>query len=156
MISKRLTTLALTAGCAIVLAAAAQAQPYPQATAPQSTQSYNYQQQSQNSVEPQQQPYQQQAYNATPPEVVTNGPQVNRGDRYGWSPRQNVIDSRHYDNMLETNLSFRHSRERKECGPVTDPQLRQECFASFQQYEPFRYAGRFNRGGPGTPPTATE
>jgi hypothetical protein len=140
MIRKQLTTLALTAGCALVLAAAAQAQPYPQ-TAPQSTQTYNYQQQSYNPVEPQQQPtndYQQQAYNAAPPQVVTNGPQVNRGDRYGWSPRENVIESRHYDNLLETSLAFRHFRERKECGPVTDPQLRGECFASFRQYEPFR------------------
>jgi hypothetical protein len=140
MISKRLTTFALTAGCAMALAAAASAQPYPQQTAPQTNQTYNYQ---------------QQAYNA-PPQVVTNGPQASAGDRGGWSARENVIESAHYDRLLETSLSFRRFRERKECGPVTDPQLRSECFSSFRTYEPFRYAGRFHRGAPGTPTTATE
>lgn len=139
MISNRLTTLALTAGCAIALAAAAQAQPYPQQTAPQFTPNYNYQ---------------QQAYNS--PQMVTNGPQASAGDRGGWSARENVMESRHYDRMLQTNLSFRHFRERKECGPISDPQLRGECFASFRQYEPFRYAGRFYRGAPRTGATATE
>jgi hypothetical protein len=26
---------------------------------------------------------------------------------------------------------------RRECGPITDPQLRADCLASFDQYEPF-------------------
>jgi hypothetical protein len=98
--------------------------------------------------------YLQEVYNGAPAQVITNGPQADRGDRVGWSPRQNVIESMHYDRLLETSLPFRHSRERKECGPVTDPQLRQDCFASFQQYEPFRYAGRLHRIAAGTP-TAT-
>jgi hypothetical protein len=25
---------------------------------------------------------------------------------------------------------------RRECGPITDPQLRSDCLASFNQYEP--------------------
>jgi hypothetical protein len=50
--------------------------------------------------------------------------------------RQTVSQSERYDRLLETNRSFRQVRMRKECGPITDPQLRQSCFDSFAQYEP--------------------
>jgi len=50
--------------------------------------------------------------------------------------RQNVIQSERYDRLLETNRGFRQARMRRECGPITDPQLRQSCLASFAQYEP--------------------
>lgn len=50
--------------------------------------------------------------------------------------RQNVIQSERYDRALETNASFRQARMRRECGPITDPQLRQSCLDSFAQYEP--------------------
>jgi hypothetical protein len=56
-----------------------------------------------------------------------------------WSPQKNVVESQRYDRMLETNRTFRQARMRKECGPISDPQLRQSCFASFNQDEP--YAG---------------
>ena len=52
------------------------------------------------------------------------------------SARQNVIHSDHYTRMLETNRAFRQARMRKECGPVTDPELHQQCLASFQEYSP--------------------
>jgi hypothetical protein len=52
------------------------------------------------------------------------------------SPNQNVVQSQHYDRMLETNRAFRQARMRKECGPITDQQLRQSCLASFNQDEP--------------------
>ena len=72
--------------------------------------------------------------------VVTNGPQTNPGDMSSsWSARQNVIESQRYDRLLETNHGFREARMRKECGPITDPDLRQQCLASFHQDEP--YAG---------------
>jgi hypothetical protein len=70
------------------------------------------------------------------PQVVTNGPQASRGDFGDWSARRNVIESAHYDRLLETNMGFRHARMRKECGPIGDPQLRDQCLASFDQYEP--------------------
>jgi hypothetical protein len=71
-------------------------------------------------------------------EVVTNGPQTDAGDMSSsWSARQNVIESQRYDRLLETNPGFRQARMRQECGPITDPQLRQECLASFKQDEPF-------------------
>jgi len=52
------------------------------------------------------------------------------------SVRQNVVQSERYDRLLETNRSFRQARMRTECGPITDPQLRQSCLDSFAQYEP--------------------
>jgi hypothetical protein len=71
-------------------------------------------------------------------EVVTNGPQTNAGDMSpSWSARRNVIESQHYDRLLESNRGFRQARMRKECGPITDPDLRQQCLSSFHQDEPF-------------------
>jgi hypothetical protein len=68
-------------------------------------------------------------------EVVTNGPQGSPPPN--WSARRNVIESQHYDRLLETNRKFRLARMRKECGPITDPQLHQSCLASFGQDEPY-------------------
>jgi hypothetical protein len=51
--------------------------------------------------------------------------------------RQNVLKSQRYDRMLETNRAFRQARMREECGPISDPQLRSDCLASFAQDEPF-------------------
>ena len=70
------------------------------------------------------------------PQVVTNGPQASRGDFGDWSARRNVIESAHYDRLLQTNMGFRQARMRKECGPITDPELHGQCMASFDQYEP--------------------
>jgi hypothetical protein len=67
-------------------------------------------------------------------DVVTNGPEGSPPP--DWSARRNVIASEHYDRLLESNRGFRHARMRKECGPVTDPQLHQQCLDSFAQYEP--------------------
>jgi hypothetical protein len=73
-------------------------------------------------------------------QLVTNGPQTDPGDTSSnWSARQNVVESQRYDKLLESSRTFRQARERKECGPITDPQLRQSCLASFRQDEP--YAG---------------
>lgn len=72
---------------------------------------------------------------AQPREVVTNGPQTNPGDVQGWSARQNVIQSQRYDRMVATNPAFRAARMKKECGPITDPQLHAQCISSFSQYE---------------------
>src|SRR6266704_5552453 len=69
-------------------------------------------------------------------ELVTNGPQASRGDFGDWSARRNVIESRHYDRLLQISPGFRQARMRRECGPIGDPQLRADCLASFNQYEP--------------------
>jgi hypothetical protein len=75
---------------------------------------------------------------AGPPQVVTNGPQTNLGDvSPNWSARRNVIESQHYDRLLQTNRGFREARMRKECGPISDPQLHADCLASFNQGEPY-------------------
>jgi hypothetical protein len=69
--------------------------------------------------------------------MVTNGPQ---GTEPGnWSARQNVIQSHRYTRMLESSAGFRHARMRKECGPITDPQLHASCIASFNRYSPSNY-----------------
>ncbi len=70
-------------------------------------------------------------------QLVTNGPQVSPGDNSpNWSARQNVIQSRQYDRLLETSGAFRQSRMNKECGPIADAQLHASCVASFNQDEP--------------------
>ena len=51
------------------------------------------------------------------------------------SARRNVAESHQYDRAVETNRAFRQARMRKECGPITDPELRQSCLASFNQEE---------------------
>ena len=71
-----------------------------------------------------------------PPQVETNGPQATPGDFGNWSARQNVIESTQYDRLLQTNQGFRQARMNKECGPISDPQLHDQCVASFAQYEP--------------------
>lgn len=53
------------------------------------------------------------------------------------TPEQNNIRSAHYDQLLEVNPGFRAYRMRKECNPIDFAQnLRQDCFQSFDQYEP--------------------
>jgi hypothetical protein len=66
---------------------------------------------------------------------VTNGPQGSPPP--DWSARRNVIQSEHYTRLLEHNRAFREARMRKECGPITDPQLHQNCLASFAEYSPW-------------------
>ena len=108
----RSVMLALTTGCVVALAAmaSAQAQYSRQASFPLPL--------------------------AGPPQLVTNGPQQSIGDFANWSPQRNVAESTRYDRLLQISVAFRQARERKECGPIGDPQLRQQCLASFQQYEP--------------------
>jgi hypothetical protein len=70
--------------------------------------------------------------------AVKHPPIVSPGDvSESWSARQNVSDSKHYERLLETNHAFRQARVRKECGPITDPELRESCLASFNQAEPY-------------------
>jgi hypothetical protein len=50
----------------------------------------------------------------------------------------NVRQSEQYEQAVRSNPSFRAKRMQQECGPVTDPELHQQCVASF--------------GGTGAPP----
>ena len=64
--------------------------------------------------------------------VVKHRPIVSLGDvSESWDPRQNVIDSKRYVQLLATNPAFRRERMQRDCGPITDPQLHQSCLASF-------------------------
>ncbi len=67
-------------------------------------------------------------------QLITNGPQSNGVEQSGnWSARANVIQSRRYQRLVDTNGAFRAARMRKECGPITDAQLHAQCAASFNQ-----------------------
>ena len=69
--------------------------------------------------------------NANGAEVITNGPQTNPGDARGArSAPQNVRDSDRYDSLVHSDPNFRADRERKECGPITDPRMHANCVAS--------------------------
>jgi len=43
----------------------------------------------------------------------------------------NVRQSQQYEQTLRSNPAFRAKRMQEECGPVTDPELHQQCVASF-------------------------
>lgn len=43
----------------------------------------------------------------------------------------NVKQSQTYEQVLQSNSSFRAKRMQQECGPVTDPELHANCVASF-------------------------
>lgn len=49
---------------------------------------------------------------------------------------QNVVKSERYSQVLRTNPAFRERRIQQECGPITDPQLHEECVASFPPAAP--------------------
>ena len=67
---------------------------------------------------------------------LTNGPQASTGDFGDWSAPRNNTESAHYERLLQTSPGFRHARMRKECGPITDAQLRAQCMASFGEFAP--------------------
>ena len=64
-------------------------------------------------------------------QVLTNGPQASAGDYGNWSAARNNAESAQYERLLQTSPGFRHARTQKECGPITDAQLRAQCMASF-------------------------
>src|SRR4051794_2970183 len=47
------------------------------------------------------------------------------------SATQNVRESQQYEQLVCSNPAFREKRMREECGPITDPQMHQNCLASF-------------------------
>jgi hypothetical protein len=63
------------------------------------------------------------------------------------SAGQNVRESQQYERLVCTNAAFRERRMREECGPVTDPQMHQNCLASFN-CGPGGPTGRNFRGAP--------
>ncbi|HEY1798786.1 MAG TPA: hypothetical protein VGG57_21925 [Stellaceae bacterium] len=67
-------------------------------------------------------------------DVITNGPQTTPGDHgRNLSAARNVRESQQYDRLVATSPGFRSYRERKECGPITDPQMHSQCMASFDR-----------------------
>jgi hypothetical protein len=69
------------------------------------------------------------------PEVVTNGPRFNPGDRPGSrSAQQNVRESQRYEALAHSNRSFRADRVRRECGTIHDRRRHADCVASFGRH----------------------
>ena len=67
--------------------------------------------------------------------TVKHAPVTSPGDVSEYSsPQQNVVESKQYEQLLRTNPAFRQARMKKECRPITDPQLHESCIASFEQY----------------------
>jgi hypothetical protein len=58
---------------------------------------------------------------------------VYQNGHWVWSPRLNIIHSERYSRRVATNPGFRHFRMRVECGPISDPVLRQNCLDSFAE-----------------------
>src|SRR5208282_1585340 len=74
------------------------------------------------------------AQTTRPTVVVKHPPIASQGDvSDSRSARQNVIESKQYEQALRTNPAFRQARMRKECGSITDPELHQSCLASFDR-----------------------
>jgi len=68
--------------------------------------------------------------------TVKHAPIANPGDTSeSWSARQNIIESKQYELLLRTNPAFRRARMQKECGGITDSELRQSCLASFDKFK---------------------
>ena len=74
-------------------------------------------------------------------QIHTNAPRLNAGDRADWLAARNNAESAQYERLLQTSPGFRQARMNKECGPITDPQLRESCLASFGQHEPSMGSG---------------
>ena len=71
------------------------------------------------------------AISPTQAQLFTNRSQVSPGDYdYSLAARNNA-KSAQYERLLRTNPGFRRARMQKECGPITDPQLRAQCLGSF-------------------------
>jgi hypothetical protein len=72
---------------------------------------------------------------APPPqrvEIYTGLPRFEPGDDpANWSARQNVVESNRYERLTHTNPAFRAARIRKECDPITEPGLYDQCVATF-------------------------
>ena len=62
----------------------------------------------------------------------STAPQAEPGDNpANWSARRNVVESDRYENLVHSNPAFRAARIRKECGSINEPDLHQQCVASF-------------------------
>jgi hypothetical protein len=74
------------------------------------------------------------AQRTRPTVVVKHRPISSQGDvSDSRSARQNVIESKQYEQALRTNAAFRQARVRRECGPITDPELHKSCLPSFDR-----------------------
>jgi hypothetical protein len=73
---------------------------------------------------------------------------VLQNGQWVWSPQVNIRQSERYHSLVSRNRGFREARMRRECGPITDPDLHQRCLQSFAEYSPYgEHTSAFNTGG---------
>lgn len=68
-------------------------------------------------------------------QILTTAPHLNAGDGIDRTADSNNMESAQYERLLQNNPAFRQSRMLKECGPITDLQLRLRCEDSFSAAE---------------------
>jgi hypothetical protein len=73
---------------------------------------------------------------ATSVQAAPVPPKAHPHAKWHETPAQNVWKGERYDHLVATNVTFRASRMKKECGPIKDPELRESCVSSFSAYEP--------------------
>jgi len=67
-------------------------------------------------------------------EIYSDTPKFEPGDDpANWSPGRNVVESHRYEQLVHTSPGFRAARIQRECGPITEPGLFQQCVASFDE-----------------------
>jgi hypothetical protein len=68
-------------------------------------------------------------------QILATAPRLNAGNQVDWTANGNNLESAEYERLLQNNPAFRQSRMLKECGPITDVQLRLRCEDSFSAAE---------------------
>jgi hypothetical protein len=67
-------------------------------------------------------------------DFYSNAPKVEPGDNpANWSARENVVESRRYEQLIHTSRAFRQARIQKECGGFNESEAYQQCAASFDE-----------------------
>ena len=59
---------------------------------------------------------------------------INSATHLAFTAGCNAMESDHCEVLLKGKPAFRQARMRKECGPITDPQLHRQCLDSFARY----------------------
>jgi len=68
-------------------------------------------------------------------QLRTPAPRLKAGDHAQGMASSDKMESGQYEQLLRNNPAFRQSRMQKECGPITDPQLRASCEDSFSAWQ---------------------
>lgn len=88
----------------------------------------------------------------TQAQLRTTAPHPKAGDRVDRMASSDRMENGRYEHLLRTDPAFRQSRMQKECGPITDLQLRVSCedsFSAWQDEPSLGWDERMNGGSTG-------